>query len=372
MELNDVKEAAIDLAAKSLRKDDPSLAAHLLRVKGVVEKYRKAFSGSWLGYHSRVYYVGFISPSPGDSFSVEWGLMHARSNGTGWREFRSDEVIKLIEAEAGNPDLDGFLFEAKPVAERFDELHGFIVSRLSYAVAANPDDKFLADLLAKAKLIRVLDADEWIDAISPKDSVMSRDMTAMSAGRQVPPHVRVSAKVAAIEIVYEACKELAKVTNKAVTHLAYEQKQAEQAARIGSRVFIGHGRATAWRDLKDFLQDRLHLPYDEFNRVPVAGVTNIVRLGQMLDGAAIAFLVMTAEDEQADGSLRARENVVHEAGLFQGRLGFDRAIVILEDGCQEFSNINGLGQIRFPKGNIKAVFEDIRAVLEREGLVQVS
>jgi len=38
----------------------------------------------------------------------------------------------------------------------------------------------------------------------------------------------------------------------------------------------------------------------------------------------------------------------------------------LEDGCKEFSIIQGLGQIRFPKGNIKAAFEDIRAVLERE------
>jgi predicted nucleotide-binding protein len=59
-------------------------------------------------------------------------------------------------------------------------------------------------------------------------------------------------------------------------------------------------------------------------------------------------------------------NVVHEAGLFQGRLGFSRAIILLEDGCKEFSNINGLGQIRFPKGNIKATFEEIRQVLERE------
>jgi predicted nucleotide-binding protein len=79
---------------------------------------------------------------------------------------------------------------------------------------------------------------------------------------------------------------------------------------------------------------------------------------------------MTAEDEQADGKIRARENVVHEVGLFQGRLGFSKAIVLLEDGCEEFSNIHGLGQIRFPNKNIGAKFEDIRAVLEREGLIQ--
>ena len=89
----------------------------------------------------------------------------------------------------------------------------------------------------------------------------------------------------------------------------------------------------------------------------------------MLDAAAIAFLVMTGEDELADGDIHARMNVVHEAGLFQGRLGFTRAIVLLEEGCAEFSNIHGLGQIRFPEGNIKAAFEDIRQVLEREGII---
>lgn len=124
-----------------------------------------------------------------------------------------------------------------------------------------------------------------------------------------------------------------------------------------------------WRELKDFVQDRLGLPWDEFNRVPVAGVTNIARLSEMLDAAAIALLVMTAEDEMADGAVQARMNVVHEAGLFQGRLGFTRAILLLEEGCAEFSNVQGLGQIRFPKGKIAAAFEEVRRVLEREGLI---
>jgi len=112
------------------------------------------------------------------------------------------------------------------------------------------------------------------------------------------------------------------------------------------------------------------LPWDEFNHVPVAGFTNIARLSEMLDEAAIAFIVMTAEDEQVDGKMHARLNVIHEAGLFQGKLGFTKAIVLREDGCEEFSNIQGLGQIPFPKGNIKAVFEEIRRVLEREGLIE--
>jgi predicted nucleotide-binding protein len=78
---------------------------------------------------------------------------------------------------------------------------------------------------------------------------------------------------------------------------------------------------------------------------------------------------MTAEDEHVDDSVHARENVIHEAGLFQGRLGFRKAIILLEEGCSEFSNITGLNQIRFPKGKISSAFEDIRRVLEREKII---
>ena len=81
----------------------------------------------------------------------------------------------------------------------------------------------------------------------------------------------------------------------------------------------------AWRELQDFLQNRLSLSTDEFNRVSAAGLPTSERLSDMMDTAAIAFLVMTGEDEHADGSLRARENVVHEAGLFQGRLGIQES-----------------------------------------------
>jgi hypothetical protein len=43
----------------------------------------------------------------------------------------------------------------------------------------------------------------------------------------------------------------------------------------------------------------------------------------------------------------------------------NKHVIILQ--C--LSNIQGLGQIRFPSGNIKACFEEIRQVLEREGLL---
>lgn len=135
------------------------------------------------------------------------------------------------------------------------------------------------------------------------------------------------------------------------------------------RIFLGHGRSPIWREFKDFLEQRLGLPWDEFNRESVAGYATSERLHQMLDAASFAFLIMTAEEEHADNTLHARPNVIHEAGLFQGRLGMKRAIILLEEGCSEFSNIVGLSQIRFPLNHISACFEDVRKVLERESLL---
>lgn len=169
--------------------------------------------------------------------------------------------------------------------------------------------------------------------------------------------------------VFSAGQQAADIVRQAASHVDRMVKKTRRDDRIGTNVFIGHGRSPLWRELKDFVEDRLRLPADEFNRVPVAGVTNIARLSEMLDAAAIGFVIMTAEDETNEGAMRARMNVIHEVGLFQGRLGFTRGIVMLEDGCEEFSNIQGLGQIRFPKGRISAAFEDVRQVLEREGIL---
>ena len=73
------------------------------------------------------------------------------------------------------------------------------------------------------------------------------------------------------------------------------------------RVFIGHGRYLLWRELKDFLFDRLGLYWDEFNREAVAGIATWERLSQMLSEASFAFILMTAEDEHANSTLHARE-----------------------------------------------------------------
>jgi hypothetical protein len=140
--------------------------------------------------------------------------------------------------------------------------------------------------------------------------------------------------------------------------------------RNSKRIFIGHGGSPDWKTLRTFLEKQLQLEHEEFNRVSPAGLNTQQRLTQMMENCGFAFLVLTGEDSHTDKTKHARENVIHEAGRFQSRLGWHKAIILIEDECRPFSNIVGLTQIRFPKGNIRHSFKEVRSVLVREGLLE--
>ena len=155
--------------------------------------------------------------------------------------------------------------------------------------------------------------------------------------------------------------------NKILTRLPnLEHLAGKLSAPVKPRIFIGHGRSPEWLKLRIFFSQTLDLPCDEFNIEPAAGLQTANRIETMLASANMAFLIMTGEDSQADGTLHARQNVIHEIGLFQARLGQHRAIVMLEAGCSRFSNLDGLTTINFPAGDIMARSEQVRGVLARE------
>jgi predicted nucleotide-binding protein len=334
----------------------------------------KAWSGSNLGYQSRVYYADLEPPPPRAHFDSEWGFLGTFHGTTGdWREFDFDAVITAVYARSGRENLNSQADLAAEATALLEATKPQVVSVLS-AWLTQQEDALVAGLLDEASKVEPMNERTAQTAlVGQVGTKITRDTTALSQGWQAAPHQVVEARAISIRSSFQSCEKLAGLASRGADHIA--RLELSQSARgqapvaAGENVFIGHGRAGVWRELKDFLSERLALPWDEFNRVPVAGVTNIARLSEMLDQAAIAFLVLTAEDETADGGERARQNVVHEAGLFQGRLGFARAIVLLEEGCEEFSNIQGLGQIRFPAGDIAASFDEVRGVLEREGFL---
>jgi predicted nucleotide-binding protein len=323
-----------------------------------------------------VYYRDLAPTPAGAHFSAEWGFQDLSLGldvgGTRgeWGEYTFEAVRGTIFSRARVDSLKKAEELSACTKSAFEHAREHFLSVMAITLGKN-EDEFLTRLKDRVGKIVLNSKFDYVRAVQPRGQFFSRDSLAVSQGLQTPPHIAVLGEITALLEPPKKCAELATILERAATHLRLG-KQNRQQRKPGTKVFLGHGRSPVWKDLKEFIQDRLELPWDEFNRVPIAGITNIARLSAMLDDAAIAFLVLTAEDEQLDSTMRARENVVHEAGLFQGRLGFTKAIILIEEGCDEFSNVHGLGQIRFPRGNIKAAFEEVRLVLERESVLEAS
>jgi predicted nucleotide-binding protein len=187
-------------------------------------------------------------------------------------------------------------------------------------------------------------------------------------GRSASFELRVAARKRSAEVSVTALTraQIEAVFDVFERHLSESRLPELQTEPEPITIFIGHGQSPQWRDLKDHLQDKHGHKIEAYEIGARAGHTIRDILEDMLLKSSFALLVMTGEDETTGGLTLARQNVIHEAGLFQGKLGFSKAIVLLEDGTEEFSNIAGIQQIRFAKGNIKETFGEVLAVLRRE------
>jgi hypothetical protein len=81
-------------------------------------------------------------------------------------------------------------------------------------------------------------------------------------------------------------------------------------------IFIGQGHSPVWRDLKDHLHEHHGYQVEAYETGARAGHAIRDILAELVDVSSFALLVLTAEDEHADGTMHARENIIHEAGLF--------------------------------------------------------
>jgi predicted nucleotide-binding protein len=150
-----------------------------------------------------------------------------------------------------------------------------------------------------------------------------------------------------------------------------KNESVEIVGRAGARpsVFIGHGRSPLWARVQLFLENDLKIKTVSYESESRAGDSIVPILERMLSEATFAVLILTAEDATTEGAKRARQNVIHEAGLFQGRLGFKKAILLRQEGLEDFSNVAGLQYIPFSDDRIEQTFYELQRVLKRERLI---
>ena len=117
--------------------------------------------------------------------------------------------------------------------------------------------------------------------------------------------------------------------------------------------------------MQPYIERDIGIPTLELAQEPNLGRTVLQKPEQEAQRCTSAVIVMTGEDFDADGNLRARENVLHEIGFFQGKFGLSAVCMLHEEGTNIPSNIYGLVDIRFPKGCVEATFGVLTRELKR-------
>jgi predicted nucleotide-binding protein len=166
-----------------------------------------------------------------------------------------------------------------------------------------------------------------------------------------------------------------------VAYLSKKQATRKQLLRVVNRmlgrpvdppqIFIVHGRDRLVTDLKDYLQNTLHLGEPIIlAEKPSKGKTLIEKFEHYAAGTDIAIALLTPDDVGAlAGDLnplqaRARQNVIFELGFFFGylRRGSGRVLLLHKGPLEMLSDISGVCYIDISLG-IPAAGEEIRKEL---------
>jgi len=149
-----------------------------------------------------------------------------------------------------------------------------------------------------------------------------------------------------------------------------QEKRVVSKSSNEQYIFIGHGHSPLWSEIVRFLNDDLcfqnNIYFEKESRVGQ-------HIGEILKGfadkATFAIILMTADDETKEDKIRARQNVIHEIGFFQGKLGFEKVAILKQEGVEPFSNNDGFQYILFSGNNISQTFFELQKVLKRENVI---
>lgn len=152
----------------------------------------------------------------------------------------------------------------------------------------------------------------------------------------------------------ERVREAAALIEAAIYQLELQSADEGKAAIIQTRdpsgpIFVVHGRDNARKYELMRLLDRAATPeaivlHEQANR----GQTILEKFEHHAQKASYAVVLLTGDDEGrlrgsgAELALRGRQNVVFELGVFIGALGRSNVAVLMDDGVEKPSDINGL------------------------------
>lgn len=160
-------------------------------------------------------------------------------------------------------------------------------------------------------------------------------------------------------------EELVPALQEYLRSMVPEEELEKQKAEM--KVFIAHGGNDHWTAVRDFIVSEGYA-VDAFEEEDRVGRVTFEQVSHMVRTATVAVIIMNKTDEMADGTWRARQNVVHELGLSQALLGAPNVLILREEGVEMPSNLDGLTYIPYTSGSIYSTKAKVIAALKNREL----
>lgn len=175
-------------------------------VDGVIDSW----SGSWIGFHSSLYYRDYVKPDWKNQFDSEWGSINGIPDD--WIERSYEEILDYANSHYhGTPIetieeyVDSLMDAVKDVR---DKVTNDLINSLERKIIKNfePKLKEINDIKWGSSTT------EFIRAVTPTQ-VVSRDSFALHQGLIPPPHISFQSSILATKSKIEDIEKFIKLTN---------------------------------------------------------------------------------------------------------------------------------------------------------------
>lgn len=185
-EFSDLAKTAKELAG---RLSEEPYQAYVTALQKAVRQLDASWSGSWIGYHARVYLEGFAPRTAEVFFDAMTGFdaMFSRMHGP-WRVYEHEAVKELLFERVLGPDGRRELNElAREMHDYFLDMKSSMIALLD-ALLSSYKDRPLKELREKLESTTpFMTASGFVKVQMPR-TVMTQDNGALAEGLRVPPH----------------------------------------------------------------------------------------------------------------------------------------------------------------------------------------
>jgi len=197
------------------------------KLRSACGKVEQAWSGSFAGWHGRMYFRNFETPSLYDKFSGEWGGINGIPDG--WEEKQAEEVREKIEKLVGNEFfLEEFERRIELLRKESETLRDELsIIFLELSLMEDKKEKELFDQIEIYSFEKGRKADFIKNGLP--GAIMTRDLEAMRQGMLIPSWLYYKGVAIEAEYLSESINRFLVLANKALRQIEIKQKKNKES-----------------------------------------------------------------------------------------------------------------------------------------------